>query len=421
MHHTIQTAFNSEYMAYWTEHYGGLLRENYASVDRRIDQRVAFVTGRFPEEVPFTINVEGPVSVEGGSVTLTGTGWINVRRIRVQGQPDYLPVRWTDATTWEATVPVEPGSHQLTLEAIDFDDRVIASPSIDVVSSGSRPLLDHLRISEIMYHPAPASTAEAAAGWADEDDFEFIEFVNTSPTQTLDLSGVRISDGLEYTFPAGSLLSPGARSIIANTPAAFGLRYGDSAPVAGRYDGRLSNDGDSLRLIDPAGTTILEVSYGDSFVWPEAADGLGASLQAVDVVNTPRDQFAKFDRWRASTERGGSPGLPGAPTAGVMINEVLSNPARSQMDAIELLNVTSEPIDVSGWYVSDSAQQLGKYAIPAGTVLGPGEYLVLTEADFNPRPQNPSPNDFALSGTRGDDVWLVQTSPDGTVLGLVDQ
>jgi hypothetical protein len=45
---------------------------------------------------------------------------------------------------------------------------------------------------------------------------------------------------------------------------------------------------------------------------------------------------------------------------------------------------------------------------------------VFNENDFNPTSLNPGPRDFALSGARGDEVWLVRTDEDGNILEFVD-
>ena len=47
-----------------------------------------------------------------------------------------------------------------------------------------------LQVSEIMYHPAEPSEAEEAAGFTNDDAFEFLEFVNTGTT-TINLEGMR--------------------------------------------------------------------------------------------------------------------------------------------------------------------------------------------------------------------------------------
>jgi hypothetical protein len=70
--------------------------------------------------------------------------------------------------------------------------------------------------------------------------------------------------------------------------------------------------------------------------------------------------------------------------------------------------------------VSDSADNLLKYPIPAGAKIGPGQYFVLDERSFNPTPDNPAPTHFGLSGSRGDDVWLVVPDGSGGVARWVD-
>jgi hypothetical protein len=92
----------------------------------------------------------------------------------------------------------------------------------------------------------------------------------------------------------------------------------------------------------------------------------------------------------------------------------------NQSDSIELFNLTDTAIDVSGWFLSDSDNDLLKFQIPNDTVLEPGSYIVFDERDFNPNPTNPGSADFALNGAQGDDVWLVIPDGSGGVTSIVD-
>ena len=76
-------------------------------------------------------------------------------------------------------------------------------------------------------------------------------------------------------------------------------------------------------------------------------------------------------------------------------------------NSIELHNVTGTAVDIGGWFLSDSSDDLLKYEIPQGTIIEPFGYIVFSESNFNPAPARPGPKDFALSGSQGDDVWLV--------------
>lgn len=62
----------------------------------------------------------------------------------------------------------------------------------------------------------------------------------------------------------------------------------------------------------------------------------------------------------------------------VVIDEILAN-SEGDQDWIELFNRSSSPVDISGWFLSDSASDLRKYRIPAGTRLEAGERIVLGE------------------------------------------
>ena len=93
----------------------------------------------------------------------------------------------------------------------------------------------------------------------------------------------------------------------------------------------------------------------------------------------------------------------------MVINEVIANTAGvdNALDAIELMNTTTSAVDIGGWYLSDSGDNPLKFQIPAGKVIGPLGYVMFDESDFNPTPNSPAAHHFALSGTEGDDVWLV--------------
>lgn len=168
-------------------------------------------------------------------------------------------------------------------------------------------LQQHLRISEIHYHPADATPAEELAMPAvTEDDFEFLELVNTGP-DTLDLAGARFTEGIAFTFPAATLAA-GQRLIVAKHPAAFALRHpATTVPVLGPYEGVLANTGEVLKLVDAVGENILEFEYKDG--WYPATDGSGHSLVLRDPAGTSHDAFGDPLSWAISGAAGGSAGL----------------------------------------------------------------------------------------------------------------
>ncbi|MCH8046962.1 MAG: lamin tail domain-containing protein, partial [Planctomycetes bacterium] len=78
------------------------------------------------------------------------------------------------------------------------------------------------------------------------------------------------------------------------------------------------------------------------------------------------------------------------------------------------------------WFLSDTNNNYKKFRIPNGTLLGPGEYLFYDETHFNPTgldldPENDDPNDFALNGAHGDDVWLLSADSAGNLTRFIDR
>ena len=215
------------------------------------------------------------------------------------------------------------------------------------------------------------------------------------------------------------LLAPGQRTLLVRNRDAFQTRYGGALNIAGQYSGKLDNGGERLRLETIAGETILDFTYGDNRPWPERADGAGGTLVAVDTTGTSADQYGKHYHWRGSTLFGGSPGTDSSTSVGVVINEVLAHtdPPVTQSDSIELYNMTEAAIEITGWHLSDSLNNLQKYTIPE-KVIPAGGYLVLDESNFNPNPGMDS--SFALSGAHGDDIWMTLPNEFGKVGSFVD-
>ena len=165
-----------------------------------------------------------------------------------------------------------------------------------------------LRISELHFNPAAPTAAEIAAGFDDNDDFEFIELFNPSTADTINLNGVQLSDGVSFDFGDFDLL-PGERVVVVEDVDAFMARYGDSASVIGQWSGGLSNSGEEVTLLDSEANEILSINYNDTDTWHSAADGDGFSLVLEDPSNTPVDELGKYYSWRSSTVLGGTPVL----------------------------------------------------------------------------------------------------------------
>jgi hypothetical protein len=171
------------------------------------------------------------------------------------------------------------------------------------------PYRNALVISEIMYHPTNPTAAEIAAGFTNNDDFEYLEIRNVG-TQTIALSDVRFTKGIDFDFPAGTL-ARGAFTLVVKNPAAFEMRYGPGHPVAGVWSGKLDNGGEQLKLSFGAGEAIRDFVYDDVSPWPTSPDGAGRSLVLVDPFGLP-DHGDPFS-WR---EGAATPGATDGTTFG---------------------------------------------------------------------------------------------------------
>ena len=404
--HLIQTTFNAAYAQPWADHYASVQGEgdHNQEVDF-VEDRANFILNTLPALASYNITTNGGAnfSVNDDFVTLQGTGSYKIREFQIDGIDEAIDVTWLDDTTWQVSVELVGGTNNLTIRALDYFGDEIHSDSITVTAPLDATVSsDNLRISEIYFNPADPSASEVAAGFDNNDDFEFIEIYNPSTTGAINLNGVQLVDGVQFDF--GNVnLQAGERAVVVEDVDAFMERYGDSANVLGQWSGALNNGGERVTLIDSASDEIMSVNYGDNDPWYKAADGNGFSLVLDDPANTPVNELRKYYSWRASTVFGGTPGEASVDQSGVVINEVLANTDASQTDTIELFNTAGTAINVGGWYLSDEGDDLFKYQIPAGTLIAAGGYLAFDESDFNV-----SSTGFALSGSEGDQVYLSQ-------------
>ncbi len=202
------------------------------------------------------------------------------------------PIVLTEATTVHARV--KNGDDWSAITSADF--------LVDLIPATSESFV----ISEIMYDPAAPSEAELAAGHS-KSDFEYIEIYNASET-AIDLSDLSLIEGVRFDFNSGSLLSlaPQSYAVIVADIEAFQMRYGTTAPIAGRFGKSLNNDGETIEVTTPLGETIKKLTYADRAPWPAEADGDGFSLELVGPGDNPDPNDA--GNWVASAVEGGSPG-----------------------------------------------------------------------------------------------------------------
>jgi hypothetical protein len=250
-------------------------------------------------------------------------------------------------------------------------------------SSRRTPLV----ISEIMYHPKKR---------ADGKNLEFIEIHNTNPCFE-DVSGFGLCGDCDFTIPANTKIPGDGYLVIAPVPADIESVYGISG-VLGGFTNTLSNSGGTVRLQKKSGAVVLEVEYADEMPWPIAADGAGHSL----VLSQPWLGERNSSAWSASAFIGGSPGsddpTPFGPLESVTINEILAHTDEPDLDFVELYNHSTNSVDLSGCWLSDSPDT-NKFQIPNGITLSAGAKISFDQNQLG----------FALSAD-GDDVYFVNSN-----------
>lgn len=248
-----------------------------------------------------TSNDGGNFSVNENLLLLTGTAPLDVRTITINGVA--FPVKWLTFNTWQASIPLLGGANALSVVGLDRFHQPVggATDTITVTFTGTpdQPQT-RLAISELMYHPAIPGAS-------------YLELHNASTTTAFDLTGWRLN-GLSFTFPAGTVIAPGAYLLVVENLTVFATTYGHGIPVAGVYGGTLSSNGETISLIKPGATpaqdvVIDQVRYAPQLPWPLLAAGQGSSLQSRD----PSRDNNRVGNW-----------LAGSPTTQTNEEEVLT-------------------------------------------------------------------------------------------------
>src|SRR5690348_12261060 len=92
---------------------------------------------------------------------------------------------------------------------------------------------------------------------------EFIEFKNTGDSN-INLSGLKITNGVDYTFPSGGVLTPGGYYVVVRDPEEFVKFYTKyyGGTTAAHYDGvfasnsSLKSGGERIRVVDSNGLSL---------------------------------------------------------------------------------------------------------------------------------------------------------------------
>ena len=210
------------------------------------------------------------------------------------------------------------------------------------------------------------------------------------------LSGLYFTDDL--TKKTLSPVPP--LSFIGTGPGRFLKFIADSDPTAGANHVKfaLSRGGEAIGLFSPTGLLIDGVTFG--------AQQPGVSQGCFPDGSTNIVSFA------ATASPAESNYLP---LSNVVVNEVLTHTDPPLEDAVELYNPTPNSVNIGGWYLSNSQENLRKFRIPDNTmVLGYG-FKVFYEYQFND--SNGPVVPFNFNSAHGDRVYLSEAQSGGSLTG----
>jgi hypothetical protein len=177
---------------------------------------------------------------------------------------------------------------------------------------------------------------------------DFVELINTG-TSSVDLSGWRITDvdtARGYVVPQGTTIGSGEILVFQDGVDGVelpGLGGSDSTSLITRYD-----------------VTI------DSFAW---------TAHVASANRCPTDLGIAF------IPNAASPGTANtcAPPVVAGADSIVVNEVASQDDFVELYNLGTIAVDVSGWQVRDNDPGHNPVVLPPGTTMDPGAFLVIDD------------------------------------------
>jgi len=307
-----------------------------------------------------TMNISRSLPREGGTLTLLDSSQ------QILSQVNYGPQLPDQSSGW-----------------IGDSWRLLRSITPAAANSAAQSLGDpyELRINEWMANPAQD------AGW-----FE----IHNRSTLPVDLQGLRLTDDATIAGLTKHPSLPPLSLIGAESWLQF-IASGESTPSPDHVSFKLDARGEYLAI-----TTGLATIDGVHF---------GVQAQDVSMGRFP-DGLDSFQEFPASS----SPGEPNyVPLESVVVNEILAHTDPPLEDAIELVNLSRQTVDIGGWYLSDSASDLRKYRVPDNTLLLPGSFHVFHEVDLDGGLGSTTP--FTLNSYLGDAVYLSAADATDTLTG----
>ncbi len=263
---------------------------------------------------------------------------------------------------WE--LPADSGATQLSLTVRVSDD---VFPPLQATRVLEVRVLPRFKVvlSEIMNRPAVNGAA-------------YVELLNTSAVTAWDLSGTRlVGRAFSHTFPAGTVLQPGAALCVVANSTAFRTAYGTTPTISGPWSGTIGANGDDLQLLAASGEILDRVIFTTGAPWPEQPAQGGVALQLID----PTQDNARAGNWSAVAAFNG----PRQPVAYTSVWRYLDSGA-------PIGEWTAPNFDDSGWRSGGGLLYNEASALPAPKTtqitLGQRSYFFRTAFVLPALPQN---------------------------------
>ena len=195
---------------------------------------------------------------------------------------------------------------------------------------------------------------------------EFIELVNISSSDTIELTNVTFTAGISFTFPPETSLGPGERILVVEDRMSFESFHGTRTNIAGEFEDltKLANSGEQIVLEAADGSVIFDFKFNDKDPWPEFSDGEGCSLTLIRPELNPDLSLAS--NWRCSTTPGGSPGTNDA------------------------LTFTGEISELANFVLADHHPRIGTGFFSFRVKIGADEFEVVPQSSIDLELPNPS-------------------------------
>ncbi|MHC4494634.1 MAG: lamin tail domain-containing protein, partial [Planctomycetota bacterium] len=218
-----------------------------------------------------------------------------------------LPV-YDTGKTWRHKTAISAGISLLSLAMIVSPVGLALAPAASNMGGTSEVV-----ISELMYHPYSAQNVP------ENIRQEYIELFNRG-TAAVNLSDWRFSNAVNFVFPDVTL-GAGRYLVVAADVDTFKAAHPGVSNVVGGWDGKLSNSGERIELVDSMGVRIDSLRYADQgdwgvrelgprdrghrgWLWASEHDGTGKSMELINPA-LPNEYG---QNWTASNLNDGTPG-----------------------------------------------------------------------------------------------------------------